>query len=176
MSFNSVKKVSQYAKGYKGTVADGAPKYARSYSVELTASQDIADGAPLLRGTAPGTQARPTVVGDVISYSNFAGFKLNDPTKEAVDTGQQYADEDLVSVLVFGVMNASASSATIAGQGVVVQVNGGSLSSALMSGALGTGEFFLPMCTWEDSVAQGGVGRLSIGMRLSHQEITGSSN
>lgn len=176
MSFNSVKKVSAYAKGFKGSVADGAPKYARTYSVELSASQDIDDGAPLLLGSDPQIQVRPTVIGDVIAYETFGGFKLNDPTKEAVDSGQQYDDEDPVSVLKFGVMHASASAAVVAGEAVVVQVNGGGLSSALMSGALGTGEYFLPMCRWEDSVAQGGVGRLSIGMSLAHQEITGSSN
>jgi hypothetical protein len=174
INFNKIKKVGDYTSGHVGSVADGAPKYARTYSVELSASQDATAGAPLLLGTDPGAQARPTRLGDVVHYHNFAGFMLLDPTKEASDSGPQYSNGDEVAVLKLGVLNVKAGANVTAGQAVVVQVNGGGLRGAHATGSLAAGEFFLPTCRWLDSVSSGGTGQVSIGFELAHREISGS--
>lgn len=175
INLNRIKKVGDYTSGHVGSVADGCPKYARTYSIELSASQDAKAGAPLLLGTDPGSQVRPTVNGDAIDYHTWGGFMLLDPTKEPADNGgQQYSDEDEVAVLKMGVINVSASAAVTAGQAVVVQVNGGLLKSAHATGSLAAGEYFVPMARWLDSVAAGGTGQISVGFELAHREITGS--
>jgi len=175
INLNKIKKVGDYTSGHVGSIAEGAPTYVRSFSVELSSSQEYTAGAPLLLGTDPSVQARPTVSGDTINYHTFAGMAVLDPTKEAADPGGvQYVDGDSVPVLKFGVMAVSASEAVVAGEAVVAQVNGGLLKSAHATGSLAAGEFFLPMCRWLDSASAGGVANMSIGMELAHREITGS--
>lgn len=173
-SSNRVKQFGDFGPGFAGHADGGYANHVRTYAIELTASQDVRDGAPLLLGTNPANQVRPTVIGDSIDYHTFAGFKVNNPSKEQVDSGAQYENGDPVSVMKQGVMVVSCSAAVVAGEAVVMQVNGGGLSSAHATGSLATGEFFVPMARWLESAAQGANARISLGFELAHREITGS--
>jgi hypothetical protein len=165
MSTNRIKKHSDFGLGYPGTVADGSPKYARSYAIELDPGDDYSAGKVLLFGTDPAAQVKLTETGDTVDFNTFAGFGLADRTKERPQPGGvQYLDGDLVSVLQFGVLNVTAGEAVTAGETVVCQVNGGALLGKAADAALLTGEFRIPGARWITSTASGAVGQITVGM------------
>lgn len=177
INFNRVKVVSDYQSNYPGAVADGCPTYIASYAAQLTASQDLRAGQPLLYGTDPSTQVRPTVIGDSTAaiYQTFAGFTVLNPTKERPSGSLQYTSGDQVGVMKMGVITLSASNTVTAGQGIVGQVNGGTYRTAHATGSLATGEFFVPLARAQTSAVVGGLFKAEIGFSLAHREVSGST-
>ncbi len=152
-------------KALQGQITEAGPRFSRSASAE---GASVVAGIPVQRGTAPQSQVKPYVAGDLPGLANFAGFVILD-TSRAQDA-LAIEEGDPVAIMRLGCMYVTFSEAVTAGEQVGLTLATGLLTGIAQGVAPPVGIVVLPSVRIVETIGAAGLATVEISLEGAHVE------